>query len=96
MVDSLNLDCRHKADRGAHAYWLEKGTVEVRPDHILNLIHYEVELFVLLNLQLTCFMVMLVILFHCSYFVSDMSYSHSRFCVFIDSKDFHFLSYNML
>lgn len=31
----------YKADRGAHAYWLEKGTVEVRPDHILNLIHYE-------------------------------------------------------
>ncbi|KAI6683955.1 hypothetical protein NL676_029868 [Syzygium grande] len=28
-------------DRGAHSYWLEKGTVEVRPDHILNLIHYE-------------------------------------------------------
>ncbi|KAG6766517.1 hypothetical protein POTOM_030603 [Populus tomentosa] len=56
VADSLNLDCRHKADRGAHAYWLEKGTVEVRPDHILNLIHYEVELFVLLNLQLTCFM----------------------------------------
>ncbi|KAA8548517.1 hypothetical protein F0562_000216 [Nyssa sinensis] len=31
----------YKADRGAHIYWLEKGTVEVRPDHILNLIHYE-------------------------------------------------------
>ncbi|KAK3189806.1 hypothetical protein Dsin_029367 [Dipteronia sinensis] len=29
------------ADRGAHTYWLGKGTVEVRPDHILNLIHYE-------------------------------------------------------
>ncbi|CAL1413320.1 unnamed protein product [Linum trigynum] len=28
-------------DRGAHTYWLEKGTVDVRPDHILNLIHYE-------------------------------------------------------
>ncbi|KAL1543134.1 hypothetical protein AAHA92_20146 [Salvia divinorum] len=28
-------------DRGAHTYWLEKGTLEVRPDHILNLIHYE-------------------------------------------------------
>ncbi|KAH7842092.1 hypothetical protein Vadar_001406 [Vaccinium darrowii] len=28
-------------DRGAHIYWLEKGTVEFRPDHILNLIHYE-------------------------------------------------------
>ncbi|KAF3955144.1 hypothetical protein CMV_019603 [Castanea mollissima] len=27
--------------RGAHVYWLEKGTVETRPDHILNLIHYE-------------------------------------------------------
>uniref|UniRef100_A0A6N2KQR4 NAD-dependent epimerase/dehydratase domain-containing protein n=1 Tax=Salix viminalis TaxID=40686 RepID=A0A6N2KQR4_SALVM len=29
------------SDRGAHTYWLEKGTVESRPDHILNLIHYE-------------------------------------------------------
>ncbi|KAM0948586.1 putative NAD(P)-binding domain superfamily [Dioscorea sansibarensis] len=26
---------------GPHMYWLEKGTVESRPDHILNLIHYE-------------------------------------------------------
>ncbi|CAK7333057.1 unnamed protein product [Dovyalis caffra] len=38
---SLNLNWLHKADRGAHVYWLGKGTVEVRPDHILNLIHYE-------------------------------------------------------
>lgn len=37
-----NLNHTHKADRGAHTYWLEKGTVEIRPDHILNLIHYEV------------------------------------------------------
>ncbi|KAE8736022.1 hypothetical protein F3Y22_tig00000218pilonHSYRG00194 [Hibiscus syriacus] len=27
--------------RGAHFYWLRKGTVDARPDHILNLIHYE-------------------------------------------------------
>ncbi|GMI70337.1 EMBRYO DEFECTIVE 2799 [Hibiscus trionum] len=26
---------------GAHFYWLHKGTVDARPDHILNLIHYE-------------------------------------------------------
>ncbi|CAI9776264.1 unnamed protein product [Fraxinus pennsylvanica] len=26
---------------GAHTYWLEKGICDVRPDHILNLIHYE-------------------------------------------------------
>lgn len=39
----IKLNYVHKADRGAHAYWLEKGTVEVRPDHILNLIHYEVQ-----------------------------------------------------
>ncbi|CAI9118718.1 OLC1v1020322C1 [Oldenlandia corymbosa var. corymbosa] len=26
---------------GAHIYWLRKGTVDARPDHILNLIHYE-------------------------------------------------------
>ncbi|XP_043810446.1 uncharacterized protein LOC110610344 isoform X2 [Manihot esculenta] len=38
----LRLAGLYKADRGAHAYWLEKGTVELRPDHILNLIHYEV------------------------------------------------------
>ncbi|KAJ4956347.1 hypothetical protein NE237_013130 [Protea cynaroides] len=28
-------------DKGPHVYWLEKGTVEARPDHVLNLIHYE-------------------------------------------------------
>ncbi|KAH1250503.1 hypothetical protein GmHk_05G013646 [Glycine max] len=28
-------------DRGAHNYFLEKGVVDSRPDHILNLIHYE-------------------------------------------------------
>ncbi|PPS16029.1 hypothetical protein GOBAR_AA04550 [Gossypium barbadense] len=27
--------------RGAHFYWLHKGTGDARPDHILNLIHYE-------------------------------------------------------
>ncbi|KAL6581867.1 hypothetical protein OROMI_005881 [Orobanche minor] len=31
----------YKVDRGAHTYWLEKGTHDIRPDHILNLIHYE-------------------------------------------------------
>ncbi|XP_019198843.1 PREDICTED: uncharacterized protein LOC109192594 [Ipomoea nil] len=31
----------YKADRGAHTFWLSKGTLEIRPDHILNLIHYE-------------------------------------------------------
>lgn len=41
---SANLNITYKADRGAHSYWLEKGTVEVRPDHILNLIHYEVHI----------------------------------------------------
>ncbi|KAB2625259.1 hypothetical protein D8674_016919 [Pyrus ussuriensis x Pyrus communis] len=28
-------------DRGAQVYWLKKGIVEARPDHVLNLIHYE-------------------------------------------------------
>ncbi|KAJ7980212.1 NAD(P)-binding Rossmann-fold superfamily protein [Quillaja saponaria] len=37
----LRLAGLYKAGRGAHAYWLDKGTVETRPDHILNLIHYE-------------------------------------------------------
>lgn len=27
--------------RGAHSYWLRQGTVDSRPDHILNSIHYE-------------------------------------------------------
>ncbi|XP_052208735.1 uncharacterized protein LOC127812339 isoform X2 [Diospyros lotus] len=31
----------YNANRGAHMYWLEKGIVDARPDHILNLIHYE-------------------------------------------------------
>ncbi|XP_062108536.1 uncharacterized protein LOC133819340 [Humulus lupulus] len=31
----------YTADRGAHSYWLSKGTVDSRPDHVLNLIHYE-------------------------------------------------------
>ncbi|XP_077240538.1 uncharacterized protein LOC143881383 [Tasmannia lanceolata] len=37
----LRLAGLYKSDRGAHVYWLEKGTVGFRPDHILNLIHYE-------------------------------------------------------
>ncbi|KAL8100324.1 uncharacterized protein LOC141687067 [Apium graveolens] len=37
----LRLAGLYKADRGAHVYWLRKGTVESRPDHIVNLIHYE-------------------------------------------------------
>uniref|UniRef100_A0A1D1XSW7 dTDP-glucose 4,6-dehydratase n=2 Tax=Anthurium amnicola TaxID=1678845 RepID=A0A1D1XSW7_9ARAE len=37
----LRLAGLYKSDRGAHVYWLEKGIVETRPDHILNLIHYE-------------------------------------------------------
>ncbi|CAL0309033.1 unnamed protein product [Lupinus luteus] len=37
----VRLSGLYKEDKGAHAYWLEKGSVEFRPDHILNLIHYE-------------------------------------------------------
>lgn len=37
-----DLNYVYKADRGAHIYWLSKGTVETNPDHVLNLIHYEV------------------------------------------------------
>ncbi|WCJ23554.1 NAD(P)-binding Rossmann-fold superfamily protein [Euphorbia peplus] len=37
----LRLAGLYKEDRGAHTYWLQKGIVDVRPDHILNLIHYE-------------------------------------------------------
>ena len=49
-MNGVKLNYVHKADRGAHSYWLEKGTVEVRPDHILNLIHYEVIIAFLLYL----------------------------------------------
>ncbi|XP_052190180.1 uncharacterized protein LOC127799925 [Diospyros lotus] len=37
----LRLAGLYKSDRGAHVYWLKKGTVDARPDHILNLLHYE-------------------------------------------------------
>ncbi|CAL8081188.1 unnamed protein product [Prunus armeniaca] len=37
----LRLAGLYKSDRGAHVYWLHKGIVETRPDHVLNLIHYE-------------------------------------------------------
>ncbi|KAJ1687730.1 hypothetical protein LUZ63_019120 [Rhynchospora breviuscula] len=37
----LRLAGLYKEDRGAHTYWLAKGIVDARPDHILNLIHYE-------------------------------------------------------
>ncbi|PRQ39070.1 putative NAD(P)-binding domain-containing protein [Rosa chinensis] len=36
-----DLNYVYKADRGAHVYWLSKGTVDTNPDHVLNLIHYE-------------------------------------------------------
>ncbi|KAL3648877.1 hypothetical protein CASFOL_005280 [Castilleja foliolosa] len=38
---SVKADASSTIDRGAHTYWLERGTLDVRPDHILNLIHYE-------------------------------------------------------
>lgn len=41
-TDAIFLDFQHKSDRGPHVYWLSKGTLDARPDHILNLIHYEV------------------------------------------------------
>lgn len=31
----------YKLDRGAHMYYLKKGTIDVCPEHIINLIHYE-------------------------------------------------------
>ncbi|CAL4963673.1 unnamed protein product [Urochloa decumbens] len=37
----LRLVGLYKSDRGPHVYWLSKGTLDARPDHILNLIHYE-------------------------------------------------------
>ncbi|KAK8635174.1 hypothetical protein V6N13_023051 [Hibiscus sabdariffa] len=40
-AEKVVLDFDGCVVRGAHFYWLHKGTVDVRPDHILNLIHYE-------------------------------------------------------
>ncbi|XP_020584802.1 uncharacterized protein LOC110027634 isoform X2 [Phalaenopsis equestris] len=37
----LRLAGLYNADRGAHFYYLKKGTVDIHPDGILNLIHYE-------------------------------------------------------
>ncbi|KMT08439.1 hypothetical protein BVRB_6g141160 [Beta vulgaris subsp. vulgaris] len=38
---AVRLSGLYKADRGAHTYWLKQGKVELRPDHFVNLIHYE-------------------------------------------------------
>ncbi|PRQ39074.1 hypothetical protein RchiOBHm_Chr4g0421071 [Rosa chinensis] len=39
---SAPYDCNDNSPyRGAHVYWLLKGTVEANPDHVLNPIHYE-------------------------------------------------------
>ncbi|KAL9843505.1 putative NAD(P)-binding domain superfamily [Arabidopsis thaliana] len=35
------LNFLYTETRGAHTYWLSKETIDARPDHILNLIHYE-------------------------------------------------------
>ncbi|KAK8539359.1 hypothetical protein V6N11_034924 [Hibiscus sabdariffa] len=40
-AEKVVLDFDGCVVRGAHFYWLHKGTVDARPDHILNLIHYE-------------------------------------------------------
>ncbi|GAB4851232.1 hypothetical protein Ancab_030528 [Ancistrocladus abbreviatus] len=37
----LRLAGLYKADKGPHTYWLGKGTVDIRPDYIFNLIRYE-------------------------------------------------------
>lgn len=37
----VRLSGLYKEGKGAHTYYLEKGIVESRPDHVLNLIHYE-------------------------------------------------------
>ncbi|KAJ1283780.1 hypothetical protein BS78_03G152800 [Paspalum vaginatum] len=37
----LRLAGLYKIDRGAHVFWLRKGTLDTRPDHIINQIHYE-------------------------------------------------------
>lgn len=42
FIFETDLNYAYKSDRGAHFYWLKKKIVEARPDHVLNLIHYEV------------------------------------------------------
>ncbi|CAO2820745.1 unnamed protein product [Amaranthus hypochondriacus] len=37
----LRLAGLYKSDRGAHTYWLRQKKSELRPDHFVNLIHYE-------------------------------------------------------
>lgn len=60
LLFNSNLDQFYKADRGAHNYFLEKGVVDSRPDHILNLIHYEVR--VPFHLQLFLYLLSLFFL----------------------------------
>ncbi|KMZ68373.1 hypothetical protein ZOSMA_23G00250 [Zostera marina] len=35
------LNNSYQKGRGGHYFWLKKGLVEQRPDHIINMIHYE-------------------------------------------------------
>ncbi|XP_062198773.1 uncharacterized protein LOC133901410 [Phragmites australis] len=37
----LRLVGLYNSVKGPHVFWLSKGTLDARPDHILNLIHYE-------------------------------------------------------
>ncbi|XP_059072984.1 uncharacterized protein LOC131067013 isoform X1 [Cryptomeria japonica] len=37
----IRLAGLYKLDRGAHMYYLKKGSVDAHPEHIINLIHYE-------------------------------------------------------
>ncbi|XP_051127795.1 uncharacterized protein LOC127249149 isoform X2 [Andrographis paniculata] len=37
----LRLAGLYLSNRGPHSFWLQKGTSDLRPDHIINLIHYE-------------------------------------------------------
>ncbi|XP_051224504.1 uncharacterized protein [Lolium perenne] len=37
----VRLGGLYKMDQGPHVFWLSKGTVDARPDLIINLIHYE-------------------------------------------------------
>ncbi|KAL5671899.1 hypothetical protein ACJX0J_016205, partial [Zea mays] len=40
-VENVVLEAGGCIDRGAHVFWLRKGTLDTRPDHIINQIHYE-------------------------------------------------------
>eukprot|EP00850_Spirogloea_muscicola_P002785 SM000011S18963 [mRNA] locus=s11:167333:169836:+ [translate_table: standard] len=40
-ISAAQSSQEYTLERGPHTFWLKKGSVDSRPDHLLNLIHYE-------------------------------------------------------